>query len=138
MKQYYLSKLVQDDVPPGGLQWRPKIARFVGVNVAAVIPVDPVTGKPLKDWCLCIVAARNHAQFRNDPDIDDLPDFPPDAKVSAMQKATKDRMMLNMRKRGIDDSVVDGADGYREVIRHIGRATGYPDFNEDNFDVADL
>lgn len=131
-KRYYISPIVGDgsiDNP-----YRPKVADH-GVAWSGAIPTGP-DGKPLKPWALVIVAAKNHAALIADPDIDDLPDFPLDGKVSSVHTATKNAMKAKMEKRGIATGFVDGTDGYREVIRGIGKLLD-PTFDENNFDVAE-
>lgn len=132
MKRYYLSNIVGtgDDMDP----YRPKVADH-GVSWVGVIPSDPVTGKPVSTWALVLVEAINHAALLADGAIDALPVFPLDGKVSAIQTATKNAMVSDLQARGIDTAFIGNADGYRDVIRGIGR-TLEPAFDENHFDVA--
>lgn len=131
-KRYYISPIIGDgsiDNP-----YRPKVADH-GVAWSGAIPTGP-DGKPVKPWALVIVAAKNHAPLVADRDLDALPDFPLDGKVSAIQTATKNAMKNKLAARGIATAFIDGTDGYREVIRGVGRMLE-PTFDENNFDVAD-
>ncbi|HEU4753964.1 MAG TPA: hypothetical protein VFU47_12720 [Armatimonadota bacterium] len=134
-KRYYLCPIV------GGTSWndpyRPLLSGQPGVTgTVSVIENDPATGKPLFDWCLCLVASQNHALLRGLPGVDPLPDFPLDGKVSAINNATRSQMLTRLQARGLDTSFVQNADGYREVVRGIGRHLS-PNFDENAFDVAD-
>lgn len=65
MKRYYLSPIIGSgsEADP----YRPKVADF-GVSWAGVIPSDPVTGQPLRPWCLVQVEAPDHAALLADAD----------------------------------------------------------------------
>lgn len=132
MKRYYISPIVgtgAEDDP-----YRPKVADY-GVSWVGVIPSNPDTGRPVYPWCLVLVEAINHAALLADGAIDALPEFPLDGKVSAITRATKTRMSTALSKRGIDTSFIGSADGYRDVIRGIGRSLE-ASFDENGFDVA--
>ncbi|MBA3622931.1 MAG: hypothetical protein H0W48_00375 [Methylibium sp.] len=137
MKRYYLCDVIGDgqDAEPTATTgpFRPAVADK-GVLWAGVIPTGP-DGRPLKPWCLVIVDAPNHAPVLADQRVDRLPDFPLDGKVSAVNAATKTAMLNAMTKRGIDTSFVTGADGYRDVIRGIGRSLDAA-FDENALDVS--
>lgn len=132
MKRYYISKIIGDGTFPD--PYRPKIATY-GVDWSAVIHSDE-SGHPLFAEVLAIVATNNHAQLRNDPDIDPLPDFPLDGKVSAIQQKTKTDMFAKLAARGFDIAGLDNADGYRDVLQAIGRQRS-ANFNIDALDVAE-
>lgn len=132
MKRYYLSPIIgtgAEDDP-----FRPKIADY-GVRWVGSIPSDPTTGRPLFTFALALVAAANHASILADQAIDALPDFPLDGKVSAINTGTKNRMVAALQARGIYTAFIGNSDGYRDVIRGIGKALD-PDFDENHFDVA--
>lgn len=132
MKRYYISPIVgtgAEDDP-----YRPKVADY-GVSWVGVIPSNPDTGRPVYPWCLALVEAINHASLLADRDIKPLPDFPLDGKVSAINKATRNRMSADLQGQGIDTSFIGSADGYRDVIRGIGRSLA-ASFDENGFDVA--
>lgn len=106
-------------------------------NWSAVIPTGP-DGRPLHSWCLVIVASKDHTELRNKASIDPLPDFPMDVKVEAMNAATKGQMKAALTKRGLNaNAMVDGKDGWREVVRGIGRALD-ASFDENKFDISDV
>lgn len=96
MKRYYISPIVgtgAEDDP-----YRPKVADY-GVSWVGVIPSNPDTGRPVYPWCLALVEAINHASLLADRDIKPLPDFPLDGKVSAINKATRNRMSADLQGR---------------------------------------
>jgi hypothetical protein len=134
MKRYYMVDIIgsgTDDDP-----YRPALD-FAGIRYAGVIPSNP-DGTPASTWALCIVAAKDHNMLRNDSRIDALPDFPMDGKVSAINNATKGLMKAALTRRNLNaNTLVEDKDGYRDVIRGIGRALE-PAFSEDKFDVADV
>lgn len=132
-KRYYISKIVGtgDEFDP----FRPKIADY-GVSWSGSIPSDPVTGHPLHSDCMVIVATPNHAVLKGDPDIDAMPDFPLDGKLSAITTGTKTAMFDALTARGFDVSGLGNTDGYREALQKVGLQRS-PDFNIDNFDVAE-
>lgn len=130
-KRYYLAPIVGDGSEEN--PYRAKVPR--GVNHVAEIKIGP-DGKPASAYALVLVAAINHVPLLSDADLDALPDFPKDAKVNAMHAATKTAMRAAMTRRGIPTDSADNADGYRDVIRAIGRALN-SNFHEDNFDVSE-
>lgn len=134
MKRYYISQIVGDgsDNDP----YRAAVGDNAGIRVVSVIPTGP-DGRPTTAWALCLVGAKDHAALRADPRNDMLPDFPLDGKVSAINNATKNAMLTRLRARGIDESFVTNTDGYREVIRGLGRQLD-SNFSEDKFDVQDV
>lgn len=131
-KRFYLCKVFGDgsiDNP-----YRPAVADH-GVSWAGQIATDD-TGKPIYDWALCVVEAKAHAKLIADPAIDALPDYAMDAKVSAMHTPTKTAMKAALAKRGIETDWVNNADGFREVIRNLGKLHDAR-FDENDFDVVD-
>lgn len=134
-KRYYICPVVQMDDGTGMLSYMPSVAALPGVSYSAVMPTGP-DGRPAKDWCLVIVASSDHTAIRALAGVDPLPDFPLDGKVSAIQRQTMVAMKGAAEKRGVDPSLIDGADGYRDALRIIGRALE-PAFDENKLDVAD-
>lgn len=133
MKRYYISDIINDP----DLGWCVPSMLLAGTRTKAEIPVGP-DGQPTSTWALCHVAAKDHAVLRSDKRIDPLPDFPMDGKVSAVNEQTRSAMKAALNRRGLPAAaIVDGKDGYREVIRAVGRALN-PAFSEDSFDVADV
>lgn|SRR5574340_20057 len=132
MKRYYISKIIGDGTEFNA--FRPKVAEY-GVPWAGIIATG-VDGKPLLPWAFCIVGGDKHIDLLADADNDGLPDFPLDAKVSAMHKPTKDTMLGKLQARNIDTSFISTVDGYRDIIRKLGQLQE-PTFNENGLDVAD-
>lgn len=132
MKRYYLSDLIgsgAEDDP-----YRPAVDR-PGVGYSAVYPPqDPATGQYQGAICLVIVEAANHLPLVADRRNDAFPDFPIDGRMSALAQARRDALRAFLARRGLDVGNIDSYDGYRNVIRAIGRKLD-PNFHEDNFDV---
>lgn len=139
VKRYYICDIIGDgngDAMPSPTtgSFRPAIADL-GVSWVGSIPSDPVTGHPLHKWALVLVNTDNHARLIATPGVDALPDFPLDGKVNAINNMTRSRMDNALSKRGINSAFISNSDGYRDVIRGLGR-TLEPSFDENNFDVA--
>lgn len=130
-KRYYLTDIIGDGGPDN--PYRPALAEH-GVDYVAEIATGP-DGRPTSSWALALVAAPNHTPLLSDQRLDALPAFPLDAKVNALQTQARNRMQQALARRGIAVDVAS-ADGYRDVVRGIGRQLN-PAFSEENFDVAD-
>ncbi len=131
-KRYYLC-----DIIGNGSEENPfrVVVSDYGVSNVAVIPTHPATGLPLYSWALTKVSARSHANLRQI--CQPLPDYPMDGKVNGIHNATRAQMKADIEARTAKSATwVDGTDGYREVIRGIGRFLE-PVFDENNFDVVD-
>lgn len=131
MKRYYICPIVVEVDPEMGTMYIPKIAKY---GVTASYEIRTVNGIPTTNWALCIVDAQNHGKLISDSEIDPMPDFPMDGKVSAIQTNVRNAMINRLQARGIDTSFIGNADGYRDVIRGIGRVIN-PNFDENNFDA---
>lgn len=104
------------------------IARKYGDVVAQNINLDN-QGNLIDDWGLCILETENLGQAMSDPDIVVLPQYALDAKVSAMHTPTKTAMVNALKRRGIPTDWIGNADGFREVIRTLGKMQN-PGFDE--------
>lgn len=141
MKRYYVCKIIGDGQSIA-TAYRPAINDIVdpatGLKAfitSAIIQTD-ANGQPVLPWCLVIASGQRHALAAAHPDIDPLPDYPLDVKVSAMNTLTRNRALQKMQARGIDVSDLSQADGFRDMIRSLGRKHE-PTFSEDDFDVQD-
>lgn len=139
-KRYYICDVLPPDA--GKEYYRAAVDDIPGVDASAIIPTHPAGpphhGAPIYSWCLAIVATKDHAAVRAHPGVDPLPDFPLDGKVSAINQATKGLMKAALVRRGLNaDALVDAKDGFREVIRGIGKAVE-PAFDENRFDITDV
>lgn len=131
-KRYYLCDIIGNGSEENS--YRVIVANH-GVAYVAVIPSDQYTGLPLHNWALTRVAAGSHVNIRNI--CDPLPDYPMDGKVNGIHNATRSKMKTDIQNRtGQSSAWVDGVDGYREVIRGLGKFLE-PTFDENNFDVAE-
>lgn len=147
MKRYYICNIIGTGTEADS--YRPAIAREIDAarvtnptfdaSYSVVIPTHPEghpqAGHPKFPHALVIVEANNHGIFAGKPDIDSLPDVALDSKVSSMHTPTKNAMIARLAARGFNGVNVDNADGYREVIRGIGRALDTA-FHEDSFDAS--
>ena len=124
-KRYYLCDVVAKQQEDGST-----------ANVAVIADYDvsfvAVTGS---GQALCLVNADNHTQLLNDNRIDALPIFPLDAKISAMHITSKNEMMSNLTKRNFSTGLISPDDGYRDVIKNIGKSLTLA-FDENNFNIG--
>lgn len=137
-KRFYVTKIRGDGTEDN--PYRPAVADH-GVNWSGSIVTDndessPNYGKPLYADCLVVVATDKHSTLRADPDIDALPDYPLDGKVSSINTATKNAMIAALQRRGFRTDDVSNTDGFRDLVQSIGRQRD-PAFNVDNFDVSE-
>lgn len=115
--------------------YRAIVQGFPGINATFVIRSGS-DGRPNPNVAFARVGGKNLAPILSMSDVEILPDFPLDAKLNAMHTATRHRMKQQIVARGFDPSVVDDADGFRDVIRGVGLFL-QPGFNEDTFDVSE-
>lgn len=125
-KRYYLCDVIGDGTEFN--PFRPAIADE-GVNWVGEVSSDNTKA-------LVLVNVSNHSALLSDPQFDSMPDFPLDAKVNSLQSQAKNAMLNAMSKRGFATGLISSADGYRDVIRGIGRELN-PNFDENNFDVSE-
>lgn len=125
-KRYYLCDVIGDGSAES--PFRPVIADH-GVNYVGEIDA-------YKTKAFVLVNAVNHTSLINIAGVDALPNFPLDAKINAMQSQAKNGLINAMDRRGFATGLISSADGYRDVIRGIGRELN-PNFDENNFDVAE-
>ena len=131
MKRYVITHLIEVyDENEGSIVRKPDLPADV-TNWVAAVPQGANAG----EWVLVKAAGRDLRSLNTHPDIEVLPDFPHDAKISAMGKTAKDKM-FNGIARVAPLLNLDGVDGYRDVIRRLGQSR-QPTFHEDNFDVAE-
>lgn len=131
MKRYYLSPIVgtgQKDDP-----YRALVANY-RVNHSAIIPTG-FDGRPTSTWALCIVETNNHVPLLTDASLSVLPDFPKDARMSAMGMGAKNQAAAALAKFNVTVDLDPSSKAYREVLRDVGRRLE-PSFHEDEFDVT--
>ena len=142
MKRYYVCPVVEHEVEPGLIGYRLAIQDYPDTPFeGGEIPLDmdpssPTYGKPLHKFGLVLVNSRYHGKFINNPKMYPLPMVDLDIKVSSIHTATKNKMIADLQSLGVDTSFIGNADGYRDVIRGIGRIIN-PNFNENDFDVEE-
>ena len=135
MKRYYLAEIEQYEFEPGAMAYRCRASAYNDlIFEGGEILTDPSTGIPVNKFALVLVKTRDHARIINDPLMHPLPQVDLDVKVSSIHTATKNAMVAKLKKLGVDTAYIQTTDGYREVIRGLGR-TNNPDFDENKFDV---
>ncbi|MCC6530922.1 MAG: hypothetical protein IT531_00095 [Burkholderiales bacterium] len=141
MKRYAICKIIGDGQEPE-TAYRPAIHDIIdprsGLRAFAYVTAiaSNPDGTPVHDWCIVLASGKNFALAAGNPDIDLLPDYPLDVKVSAMATPTKTAAFGRLMARSIDVSDLSSADGYRDLIRALGRKQDAA-FHEDAFDIAD-
>lgn len=135
MKRYYLAEIEQFEFESGSMAYRCRASAYPDlIFEGGEIYTDPVTGIPTNKFALVLVKSRDHAKLVNDPKMAAMPDVSLDMKVSSIHTPTKNKMINDLKRLGIDTSFIQTTDGYREVIRGIGKINN-PDFDENKFDV---
>lgn len=131
-RRHYLCPVVEAEDPDGfGLTRQPKLLSISmpeGTSRSFVLSPDGT-------WALCVVSHPLGIPPIVDAEIDTLPDFAFDSKVSSMHTPTKTRMVQALQRRGIGTGFLAGTDGYREVVRHVGQLCD-ANFNEDGFGIG--
>jgi hypothetical protein len=130
-RRYFLTDMETGSNPDLGDYRQPKLMAQAWPDQTSVTYLAHKT----EPWALVVVCHAIAVPPVSPALADALPDFPHDAKVSAMHAATKAAMVSAMTKRGIPSDIVTSADGYRDVIRGIGRRID-PAFHEDTFGLS--
>lgn len=133
-KRYYLCDLIGDGQSPE-TAYRAVVQDY-GVNHVAEFPPQNADGTYSRMQCLVLVNAANHLPLLNDSRIDPAPDVSLDVKVAAVHRQTMQKFEDRAKARGYDTGVFSTADGFRDVIRGLGRQLS-PNFHEENFDVSE-
>jgi hypothetical protein len=137
MKRYYLAEIEQYEFEPGTMAYRCRASAYNDlIFEGGEILTDPVTGQPINTFALVLVKTRDHGRLVNDPLMHQLPQVDLDMKVSSIHTATKNNMVAKLKQLKIDTSFIQTTDGYREVIRGIGRINN-PLFVVNNFEVGE-
>lgn len=135
VKRYYLAEIEQFEFEPGMTGYRCRASAYTDLLFeGGEILTDPATGIPVHKFALVLVKSRDHARIIADPKMIPLPDVALDVKVSSIHTPTKNAMIAKLKALGVDTSWIATTDGYREVIRGIGKINN-PAFDENNFDV---
>ncbi|HBA72214.1 MAG TPA: hypothetical protein DCZ63_08520 [Geobacter sp.] len=135
MKRYYLAEIEEYEWEPGAIGYRCRASAYPGLLFdGGEILTDPVTGKPTNRFALVLVKAKDHALLINDPKMNPLPMVDLDVKMSSVHTPTKNALIATLKRLGLATEFISNTDGYREVIRALGRVNN-PDFDENKFDV---
>jgi len=90
---------------------------------------DLVMNSDTHNWALMKITYADYSEVNGKPGVSRLPDYPFDAKMNAMAQATRTALTATLTTYNIPTTCLTGADGYRDVIRCIGRVIK-PEFNE--------
>jgi len=134
MKRYYLSPIVGSGTKAD--PFRAKAATFPAVNVASIIPSNPLTGAPLFPWALVVVATASHTPLLADTTLTPLPDLSLDAILSTLSASQRAALFAALDAKAIDRQGLSNQTAYREVLRRIGRHLNAA-FTENAFDVGE-
>lgn len=132
-KRYYLCAIIGDGSAES--PFRAAVSDHNVNHVAAFPPQDPATGVYTRNVCLALVNTINHLPLLADAALDAFPDVAMDIKVNAIHRLTMQRFEDRVRARGLSTDAFASADGYREVLRDLGRQLD-SNFDENNFDVS--
>ncbi|KAF0218802.1 MAG: hypothetical protein FD174_2585 [Geobacteraceae bacterium] len=135
MKRYYMAEIEQFEVEPGATGYRCRASAYPWLMFeGGEIETDPLTGIPKHRFSLVIVKAVDHAKLIDDVKMHPLPMVDLDMKVSDIHTATKNDMIQQLELLGVNTAFIANSDGYRDVIRGIGRVNN-PVFDENKFDI---
>ena len=134
MKRYYLSSVIGSGTI--GDPYRAQVSDFGQQSEVALIPTG-ADGKPLFPWAFCLVGRASHTPLLTDIRLGPLPDFPKDARLSALGIDARAALELALTRFSLSlDLIGASSRAWRDVIRDIGRRLE-PAFHEDSFDCAD-
>ncbi len=139
MRKYYLSKIKQYTDGPltyygHALQQYPN-TDYVGGE----IKLD-ANGIPTEKALLVLVGSKDHAKFRSDQDIVEVPAGRDSlsVQVGATDTPTKLKFRRGVKALGFDathvDAVTDNVQSWKQVVNEFGRKNN-PDFDADKFDL---
>lgn len=128
MKRYYVSPVVERNVPGLGLERYLKVRDYAPSHIAAI-----ADGQPLG---FALVATPNHAVLIADTELNVLPDLPLDIRLSAMATAARAQLDAALVRVGLDPASFASSAAYRATVDAIGQ-TFDGNFSANNFDISD-
>ncbi|NMC75390.1 MAG: hypothetical protein GYA56_13685 [Geobacteraceae bacterium] len=133
MKRYYLAEIerIEEDGETG---YRCRASAYPGLLFEGGEILTDGNGVPVHRFTLVLVKEADHARLIGDPLMHPLPQVDLDVTISGIPAAAKNEMVSMLKSLGVDTSCIADTDGYREVIRELGRRN-YPGFDENRFDV---
>lgn len=141
MRKYYLSKIKQYFEPGIGNYWGHALQQYENVDYAGgEIKVDPLTGIPTEKALLVLVGSKDHARFKNDADLVEIPAGRDslNTQVGATDTPTKLKFRRDAKALGFADaeveSVADNIKSWKQVVNEFGRKNNAA-FDADNFDL---
>lgn len=131
-KRYYLAPIVGT-----GTDADPYRAATADYNAACTIVPPPTgpDGRPLALWTLAIVGTVDHSALLADATLGPLPDGALDGAIAALSRAARRQLDDALAKFGLADLSPQPGDGYRDLLRAIGRRH-QPGFDENRFDCG--
>lgn len=140
MRKYYLSKIRQFSEPGLGTYWGHALQAYPNTDyVGGEIKVD-ANGLPTEKALLVLVGSKDHAKFRNDPDIVEVPAGRDSlsVQVGATDTPTKLRFRRDAKALGLDaadvDAISDNVNSWKQVVNAFGKKNN-PNFDADHFDL---
>lgn len=128
--RYYLCDVIGDGTEEN--PYRADLEDAPNIDgISAKIASGP-DGRPVFPYCLCVVEAKNHMPLRLRPNVDALPEVSLDNRMSAVSQAARARLDDAMARRKIPTTGFAVAEGYRDVIRLLGKRLDST-FDPDNF-----
>lgn len=107
-------------------------------KIASLLSAGVVTGTvqqligPARNWCLVLADVLDHTPLEQDAELHPLPVYPFDGRLSAMERTALQRLETRLQALGVDTSQFKASDGYRLVVRFVGRHLE-PAFNEQTY-----
>lgn len=132
MRRYYVCRLVEVNDPEFGVTMVPRLAQIAPPEGASR---SFVYDAQRAGFAICVVTHPHGLPAIVDPDVETMPDFPLDAKLNAMQQATRDRMIARCQAFGVSTAHATQSDGFRDFLQGVGAQVS-PDFRLDGFGVA--
>jgi hypothetical protein len=124
MTKYYLAKLetIANPRDPNRLLRRAAVARYTCNHTVASIPLDPVTGDQLFNWCLVLVDVDDDSALLADPDIIELGTVDQiTALWSSLSNTQQNRITNAINKLNINISPITNTDTCGDIIDKICR-----------------
>jgi hypothetical protein len=135
--QWYISGFVSYNDPASPCNWQQGDICQTAVDAALgegwsaedISVRNTVARISTHNWALMQVGYSDYQPLVGKANIDMLPDFPFDAKMTSMTPATRNNLDNILTKWGIPTTCSSNAEGYRDFIRCLGRQI-HPDWVE--------
>lgn len=128
--RYYLCDVVGDGTEDN--PYRAALEDEPGIDGIATVIASGPDGRPVYPYALCVVESDDHQRLRNRKNVDVLPEVSLDNRMSAVSQVARARLDNAISRRNIPTTGLQVAEGYRDVIRLLGRRLD-PAFDPDAF-----